>query len=448
MSIRSRTALLLFALIVSFRGEPIALGAGSDAGGKSNKPEIIESLGKMALNAKLHERDFESFRAIADALYERKVEKNALRFLLVAAKKKGLNGKLNDLQTSYILEKLVQDKNPAITETLVELAGQVDVKRQPKTRALLLKGLSMRPLEPGVESALNKAGDKPALADYQARKAELLKRIPSPAALYAVPNEGPLSDSRLGQPGGEYDEIKSISLSVLRECPPKDCVVIGIGRSPTPILAFLQDLHEEKLENHAINIPLSSFRFSTLPIPERYIMPLDDSSEKKLFAHFDSLLTDSSRFAGKRVMLVDYTQSGESLFSAQKYFEKYFRSREVNVDVEPLALVHKNNRDRVTARAKSFDVQTKMLDISRFERFNANMRLERYDKLSEYKRYKVTGPMPYWLDKPKRNKEYLSLKNSIMKRIREDRTLDDALGSISKVTPATTEGCSVLYGVL
>ena len=54
----------------------------------------------------------------------------------------------------------------------------------------------------------------------------------------------------------EYQEIKKISKQIMEDCPPKSCVVIGVGRSPSPILAFL----EQYEEGYAHPLPLSNFR--------------------------------------------------------------------------------------------------------------------------------------------------------------------------------------------
>ena len=40
----------------------------------------------------------------------------------------------------------------------------------------------------------------------------------------------------------EYKGIRDVTLEILKRCPPSECLYVGIGRSPTPIISFLQNV--------------------------------------------------------------------------------------------------------------------------------------------------------------------------------------------------------------
>ncbi len=55
----------------------------------------------------------------------------------------------------------------------------------------------------------------------------------------------------------DFASIEELSLGLLSLCPKEQCVVIGIGQSPTPFLAYLETLY-----NHFFFcIRLSDFRY-------------------------------------------------------------------------------------------------------------------------------------------------------------------------------------------
>ncbi|MEO7163363.1 MAG: hypothetical protein ABI041_10630 [Bdellovibrionia bacterium] len=100
---------------------------------------------------------------------------------------------------------------------------------------------------------------------------------------------------------------------IIKMCDPKDCMVIGIGRSPTPLIATLQNLHS----NYASSIPLSNFRYNESN-------PLSKEDSQKLFLHFSNFLPNETVRNGRKLMIIDYSLSGASIESAKDYFLKYY----------------------------------------------------------------------------------------------------------------------------
>lgn len=110
--------------------------------------------------------------------------------------------------------------------------------------------------------------------------------------------------------------IQLISQAITEVCSPQDCLVIGIGRSPTPITVNLKEVVSP---NYAWNLPLSSFHHSIhgdsdLPPPVL----------EKLFQHFKKFLPDLNVLQKRKLLLVDFVFSGASLISAKEHIREYY----------------------------------------------------------------------------------------------------------------------------
>ena len=116
-----------------------------------------------------------------------------------------------------------------------------------------------------------------------------------------------------------FAELEQLGQEIIDIFPPDQYLYIGIGRSPAPVIAWLQA--KAQTEN-AINIPLSNFKlckrlgFNNIGIPE---FPSDDA-RTKLFKHFDNYFRMSSGFQ-KKWLVIDVAESGNTLRSADLHFE-------------------------------------------------------------------------------------------------------------------------------
>ncbi|MEO5968792.1 MAG: hypothetical protein ABIQ95_02595 [Bdellovibrionia bacterium] len=127
-----------------------------------------------------------------------------------------------------------------------------------------------------------------------------------------------------------FQEISAVSEIITQECPPDACVVIGIGRSPSPFIAHLQN----QKPGWAWNVPLSSFRYGMSGIK-----PLSAELEEGLFDHFDRFLPPASELVGRQILLFDFTFSGDSVAATQTYLQKYSDQRNHSLQIKSLALV-------------------------------------------------------------------------------------------------------------
>jgi hypothetical protein len=100
-----------------------------------------------------------------------------------------------------------------------------------------------------------------------------------------------------------------------------------IGRSPTPITAYL----ELKGLTNITTVPLSFH----VPGPI-------SSDEDRYFKHFDEYVPSPEKLEGKEVLLIDFTELGESFQKSRELFINYFKSKNSGTSVKTLALVSPN----------------------------------------------------------------------------------------------------------
>lgn len=139
----------------------------------------------------------------------------------------------------------------------------------------------------------------------------------------------------------EFNQIRNICGEIIRRFPPEEFVYVGVGRSPTPFMAFFHSLGLQNI----YNLPLSSMRnhpkASKLKVwsaqPD-FNSALKPAVEQRLFTHLAHFLPEASSFEGKTILLLDYTQTGASLVSAREYIARYYASKGVAVPVSLIAL--------------------------------------------------------------------------------------------------------------
>ncbi|HXW53811.1 MAG TPA: hypothetical protein VEL47_06875 [Myxococcota bacterium] len=117
----------------------------------------------------------------------------------------------------------------------------------------------------------------------------------------------------------DFLSIHQVSQNVLKICPPDRCVIVGIGQSPTPFIAYLRN----EVDQYAYAVPLSNFSHGV------YHEALNKDQEARLFAHFSSFLPGQAQLGGRSIMLLDYASSsgGKSILAASRYMERYLAQR-------------------------------------------------------------------------------------------------------------------------
>jgi hypothetical protein len=222
----------------------------------------------------------------------------------------------------------------------------------------------------------------------------------------------------------EYSEIHEISEAILGNYPPSKFMIVGIGRSPTPFIAYFQAIHP----GTAVNLPLSSFRF----VPK--YAHFNTKDEKTLKSHFDRYLPSLSELNGRQVVVLDFTLSGESLLSARHYIQRYYKAvgseKEVlAVGIAPVSDEAPEYRlNSIKQMAKKFGHSLQVYPILENSVLATSLMEEHYDKFSRHSRW-------YFGDRlnPVQSPLFDQLVETMKVKYSETSRADRCLGKIMRV---------------
>ena len=142
---------------------------------------------------------------------------------------------------------------------------------------------------------------------------------------------------------GEYEAIKAVSLELLRRHRGEDVAFVGIGRSPTPIMAFLDNRNI-----HTQTVPLSELSGQMYDEIAKKKMPITFSSlfrqrptviQERLAHYFERRLPDRILNGHIKMVIVDYVNTGDSIVNLSDFFRTFRRTRHPNLHVEYEVLV-------------------------------------------------------------------------------------------------------------
>ncbi|MFB7468634.1 toxin glutamine deamidase domain-containing protein [Streptomyces sp. NPDC056224] len=130
--------------------------------------------------------------------------------------------------------------------------------------------------------------------------------------------------------GMVLEAVSELAGKIKEKYPPEDNVYLGLGRSPAAVIAALQVAGVT-----ASSMPLSDFRpgpsdftsihyAASIPAVGDPSPPPTIRQREMLFEHFKEFVPELP--PGKDLVLIDYTQSGRSLFAAEGLLGEYFTS--------------------------------------------------------------------------------------------------------------------------
>ncbi len=167
----------------------------------------------------------------------------------------------------------------------------------------------------------------------------------------------------------EINGIKKACSDITKMYPPENHIYVGIGRSPSPFMAFFRASGYQNL----FNLPLSLVLRQTLKPKIKF----------NLYKHFDQFLPTPSEIGSRSLLLLDYVVTGDSLLAAREYIVDYYRDQGVNISIQILPIT--NSRFLVT---NDQIAKVKKVIISEYMIKN-NLLEQAYDNLSEYRRYRI-----------------------------------------------------------
>ncbi len=173
-----------------------------------------------------------------------------------------------------------------------------------------------------------------------------------------------------------FNGLKDVCEEILRLYPPQAYLYVGIGRSPAPIIAYF-----ENIGVRAVTIPLSNFRprnaawsiTDCILAQQARILP---AQQIALFQHFGNFF--GMRPSRQRLLVIDYTQSAQSLLAAQEQLQQFFLGTPdtSTIEVHALALCRDSDEPMVRSVATSIAEPRNILlhPIDRY--FHTNARQE------------------------------------------------------------------------
>lgn len=112
---------------------------------------------------------------------------------------------------------------------------------------------------------------------------------------------------------GEYEEVRNLVMEMVKRYPPSQYHYVGLGRSPTPVMALVRALGAS-----TSNVPLSAFRYGEKTKPD-----LTKEKYSQLSSHFGHYLPKKEELGSKKLLVLDNAQSGASLVAGHKYMKKF-----------------------------------------------------------------------------------------------------------------------------
>lgn len=156
----------------------------------------------------------------------------------------------------------------------------------------------------------------------------------APAARVAPPASRASATSAAAQrvdlTEGNYDEVKAYMQTILRQYPVSEYYYLSLGKSPTPLIAFLHAAgREAQVTDIGANLPLSKFSHKAGSSKNNGILgdALTKSQLAELHHHFDRFVPSAEQLNGRKLLLIDFVQSGRSLIAATDHLRDYLAQR-------------------------------------------------------------------------------------------------------------------------
>lgn len=133
----------------------------------------------------------------------------------------------------------------------------------------------------------------------------------------------------------QYVSTRDAVKTILQRYSYKTHIFIGLGKSPTPIMAMMQAISSDV---EVYNLPLSNMRGFKPGGVNRYGKVQLYSIERlaRLYEHFDHFLPQN--LAGKRLVVIDFADTGATLDLAVKAIRHYYAIRYPEQATRVLAL--------------------------------------------------------------------------------------------------------------
>lgn len=187
----------------------------------------------------------------------------------------------------------------------------------------------------------------------------------------------------------EFESVEKASKYILKHYPRGQYIYVGLGRSPVPVMAYLQS----ETNTLVRNVPLTDFRYGTDGHPK-----LSAKEESRLVQHFDEYLPSNCELEGrKKILLVDFAFGGGSIAAGLAYFSIYIEHhRKQLTSVQGLAITMDNSTKALASAFPTLDIfpllAQNQADPERFDHFLMMMASRLYKDRAEYEGFDIRNP--------------------------------------------------------
>ncbi len=216
----------------------------------------------------------------------------------------------------------------------------------------------------------------------------------------------PISIQRsLWLPGADYAELSRILQYLVKEYPPDQYLYVGMGRSPTPLIALAKAALGE---SRALSLPLSH-------IGNRIYFPSKEE-EDYMDKHFRHFLPTVKELKGRKILLIDFALNGRSIIEGLRQLRRYYGTK---AGVYALGM----SGSEVTIKILThMQITTIALSARLDQRYLRRV----YSPYAEFERFFTNIPSSRY-EAPERREQFDQLKNAMARRMILDLGLRQTL---------------------
>jgi hypothetical protein len=115
--------------------------------------------------------------------------------------------------------------------------------------------------------------------------------------------------------------IRKIAESIVREYPPQEYIYVGLGRSPSSLVAYLSSNGYQ-----ALTLPLGGLKLAPGKTMSKPMPDLSKAEKAALKSLIDTHIPSYDQRGGKKILLLDYVQSGEGLRIGKKLVKELIKT--------------------------------------------------------------------------------------------------------------------------
>lgn len=214
-------------------------------------------------------------------------------------------------------------------------------------------------------------------------------------------------------------EAYKVSLQIAKHCPKKDCLVVGIGRSPTIIIDILD---RTKLANSVI-LPLSNFRYNPHDgdkAGDATGMILTGRQRTNVITYIGERIEQHVLSNIKKVFFIDFSITGKSVFAASEYFKEYTKQKNMNIQTELGIIGDVERFISISKNKKSFKVNkesVKIFPIGDERPLYRALSLQVFDSYSKFQELEIKRSFEIKRNTNSKRADYLHILDNFLDRV-------------------------------